>query len=76
MVENTEHGPMAFKFPNPEGTPNQHECTNQKNEIPQFLKLKIGSYVFTCSLIYRQLSSNPQKLYPLHVKKKTQEEIV
>jgi hypothetical protein len=30
MVENTEHGPMAFKFPNPEGTTNQHECTNQK----------------------------------------------
>jgi hypothetical protein len=23
MVENTEHGPMAFKFPNPEGTTNQ-----------------------------------------------------
>jgi hypothetical protein len=24
MVENTEHGPMALKFPNPEGTSNQH----------------------------------------------------
>jgi hypothetical protein len=24
MVENTEHGPMAFKFPNPKGTTNQH----------------------------------------------------